>query len=323
MYVSAKDTFSKFMFFSDASGISFGTSEVFGDVHSNQGLSFNFGGAKFHNDVSAVTGYTYGSGATTANTTFMAASDPYGPAIAMPSSATITAMQSNATGPYNVNGNAAVTLLGSQVKIDMLDSSGGVLSTGTYPAPPNGLIYVNGNVTLKGDTSSRFTIGTSGSVSITDKIRYQDNSGNLAYTLSRNGVPQAGNQGVAGEAWTAVNGYTYDPNPNYQPTTPPTLGIVAINDITIAPSAPNDMEVHASNYSNTSRFSADLSYKKGNLRVLGSVVGHFGGWRYNSAGYGYALSGQYLYDVNLANNPPPFFPGVPAPVAGGRYVTGN
>jgi len=95
---------------------------------------------------------------------------------------------------------------------------------------------------------------------------------------------------------------------------------MAVKDVTIvSPSssvAPYNMIMHAPLFSAEGNWHCDLSYKKGNLRVLGSMVQKTRGWRYNGSGYGWAKSGEYIYDQNLLTYPPPHWLLVDQPFVG-------
>ncbi|MBI4713139.1 MAG: hypothetical protein HY762_07565 [Planctomycetes bacterium] len=90
---------------------------------------------------------------------------------------------------------------------------------------------------------------------------------------------------------------------------------MAQNDVTIMPSAPYNMEFHAATFSSTGRWKCDLTQQKGNLRVLGSQTQKYRGWRYSGT-YGWAKSGEYIYDSYLLNYPPEFYLQVDSPCFG-------
>lgn len=87
----------------------------------------------------------------------------------------------------------------------------------------------------------------------------------------------------------------------------------------IAASAPYHRELHAASFCATGRRSFALDARKGNLRVLGSIVNQRGRWRYDGAGYGYAKSGEYVYDESLLAAPPPIYLPVDRPQWGPRW----
>ena len=88
---------------------------------------------------------------------------------------------------------------------------------------------------------------------------------------------------------------------------------MAQSNVVIADSAPYNVQLHAALLSSNGDWHASLGLKKGNLRVLGSMVTQFGGYRYNGSGYGYAKSGEYIYDQNLLTYPPEYYLGVDTP----------
>ena len=89
---------------------------------------------------------------------------------------------------------------------------------------------------------------------------------------------------------------------------------MALKDITVTPDAPYNMELHAAMFSSQGNWHCDLSKTMGNLRVVGSMTQNTRGWRYNSRGYGWAKSGEYIYDQNLLTHPPEHYLQVEQPV---------
>ncbi|GIW73280.1 MAG: hypothetical protein KatS3mg102_2822 [Planctomycetota bacterium] len=327
MEVTDRDPFSRYMFFTHLDDINFGTSTVRGDVHSNRRVNFYYGGAVMYGNVTASRGIGFYSGASWQNTTFFKEVDGSVAPIPWPKTSEIATLKQDAEGPYKVSNDSPfyqglgnfrteLELLGDLVRIrTRRASTGQVLTDATYPLPANGLIYVEGPITsLKGDIAGRLTIATLDRVDITGKIRYVDADGDPAYLLYRYGEPVPGGDTPPGVAWSAAAGYSYEQNPAYDPAVPSTLGIMALNDITVTSAAPYNMELHAAIFSSQGNWHCDLSQRKGNLRVVGSMTQKLGGWRYDSRGYGWAQSGEYIYDEALLTHPPAFFLEAKTPV---------
>lgn len=324
-----RDTFAKYLFFIDADSVNFGSSTVRGYVHSNKWINFYFGGAQFYKEVTAKMGFTYNAGANPGNTFFYGGSNPNAPHINMPSTNEIATLSNEAQGVYRVSNsspeysgfgsfNTELEFQGGTVVITAKKPTGQVLKQSTVPLPPNGLIFVEGNVTsIKGDIAGQCTVACMGSVDITGKIRYVDADGDPAYQLTDAAGNPVGDT-PPGVVWDGTN-YKYQPNPAYNPDTPSVLGIMAANSVRVTNGAPYNMELHAAIFSATGRWYCDLGLKKGNLRTLGSLVMQLGGWRYNSQGYGYAKSGEYIYDQSLLSYPPPYYLKVDKATFGPRF----
>ncbi len=326
-----RDSFSRYMFMISLDDINIGTSTVHGDVHANRKVNFYYGGAMMYDDVTAVDGIGYYSGASAANTTFYGEVNGYAATVPWPSTSEIATLQTSTSGVYDVSNssseyagfgafNTEIEFLGNQVKITAKKiSDGSTLKTGTYPLPANNLIFVQNNVTsLKGDINGRVTVATMSAVNVTGKVRYIDNEGDKAYILKRYGVEV--NPDMTGtDAWTTANGYTYEANSAYNPSVLSTVGIMALNDIQITSAAPYNMEFHGATFSSTGKWYCSLAQQKGNLRGLGSQGQKYRGWRYNGSGYGWAKSGEYIYDSALLNNPPAYYLQVDTPVFGAWF----
>jgi hypothetical protein len=330
----ARDTFAKYMFFVDVGDLNVGTTTVRGAVYVGGKLNNYFGGAKYYKSVEAVKGVTYNSGATAANTNYFDTLDESAPNTQMPSTNEIANLHQNTTDPiFNVQNsssaysgggsmNTYITFNGDQVSIVARRTSNNqIVNSYNGPLPSNGLIFSQGDVYVQGDAQGRVTIATMGKTNITGPIRQLDDDGDLAYLLKKDGAVVPNNDPGNTDAWTQANGYEYVKNPDFDPPAgqEPVIGLLSAKDIEILNSAPYNMELHTANFSATGRWSANLGSKKGNLRVLGSIVNKFGGWRYNSAGFGYAKSGEYIYDQNLLLNPPPFYLKVDKPLFGPRW----
>ena len=325
MEIKGRDSFSRYMFFTHLDDINIGATTVRGDVHSNRRLNFYFGGAKMYGDTTAVRGIGFYYGANAGNTTFYGDLNGYSDSITWPKTSEIATLHNETTGVYQVsntsseysgfgNFNTEIEFIGDQVKITAKKiSDGSVLKTGTYPLPANKLIFVQNAVTsIKGDINGRVTVATMDKVDITGSIRYVDGGGDRAYVLKENGVVIEDTP--PGVVWSEANGYTYEENSDYDPTVSSAVGIMALKDVTITSAAPYNMEMHAAIFSSQGNWHCDLSEQKGNLRVLGSMTHKRRGWRYSGSGYGWAKSGEYIYDTNLLAAPPDWYLAVDTPV---------
>lgn len=331
--VSAWDSFARFATFADSEALSFGATSVKGHVHSNVGINFFYGGATFSDEVTTVNGFQYYDGANAGNTR-IGSPDPHTSPIPMPSLGDVEAMRGSAAGMLDVSGhnfqygnlgdkmNAEIVFSGDQVTIRATNRTTGATLQGTYTIPPDGIIYVDGDITsIKGSMSTRATVSTTGSIKITDNLRYVDGNGTPAYKLTLNGSGVANNQTDPGIAWTTANGYDYVPDPTFAPQNGiPTLGLMAAERIAIAPDAPRNLEIHSSLFSLHQSWSADLTTSKENLRIVGSIATKMAGSRAQGA-MGYAASGGYIYEETLRQNPPPGWVKVRKPFWRPRWKT--
>ncbi len=332
--IRARDTFAKYLFFVDVDNLNVGTTTMRGAVYVGKRLNNYYGGAKYYKSVESRMGVTYNAGATSANTFYYDTTNFSAPQVNIPSTSEIATLHTYAEAPqfdvqnsssyYSGGGsmNTYVTLTGSQVSIVAKKTSNGqVVNSYTGALPQNGLLFSQGDVYIQGDISGRLTVASMGKVNITGKIRYIDSDGDFAYVLTKDGSVVPNNDDGTTNAWTSANGYDYVANSDFDPDpiAPPTLGLMAAGDIEVANGAPYNMEQHAATFAATGRWSCNLGSKKGNLRVLGSLVQNKGGWRYNGSGYGYAKSGEYIYDSMLLQTPPPFYLNVDQPLWGPRW----
>lgn len=346
--VNERSPFSDFLFFTDEESIAFGTTTVRGDVHDNVGLLFYFGGFNAFGDVSAVSGFDFLNGATEDNTQFFGLKDPGSDPKDLPTATELDILATRVPaaetqflitetpstfyqneGFTRVDRVVSMQFQGTQVAMTIRGKAGSadLQKDYTFPLPVGGLIFSDKSIeSLSGDVNGRTTIATRGGVSITNPIRYIDNSGNTAYQLYQDdgtGTKTATDIGSTGtDAWTQANGYTYESNPNYNPgIVPSVLGIISKDSIVIADSAPFNMSVDAALFSFEQRWNVDLTQgtNKGNWRFLGSMTTKLRGWRYSSNGDGYALSGEYIYDEMLTNFPPPHYLTLEKPTFGATF----
>lgn len=349
-----RDSFARYLFFVNTDdmpygSLRFGTTTCNGYVHSNGRIYFSWGNAVFHELVSAVNGFEYDLGASPSNTSFLGGSNPRAAPIEMPTYTAITALKPSAMGVFDVSatnpmyadyGNPQTGRIQKSVQIDFGNGAdpdqrgklrlvirngfqGAILSdTGWVDYPANGLIYVEGDVdSLKGDVLGRVTLAVNGAVNIVDDIRYIDADGDPAYMLvDGNGQPLLDTP--VGTEWgttDASGGIRYIANSAYNPAVPSVLGLLTRNDIEVKsfPGVNYNLQVHAAMFVTDGNFHCALTNPNGNLRTLGSMVTQNRGWRYNGhTMQGWALSGEYIYDDDLVNYPPPFWLKINVPVFG-------
>jgi hypothetical protein len=152
--------------------------------------------------------------------------------------------------------------------------------------PSNGALFVNnGTLNISGTLNGRLTAGASRNVNITSNIVYAS-------------------------------------DPQTDPNSDDTLGIISERDIVVDDAAPHNLEINACLMAlNTSFYLENWSScgAKGDLSVYGGIiqkergpVGTFNG------STGQKISGyskDYSYDPRLASSPPPFMPTT------GDYIT--
>ncbi len=350
--VRERDDFSKYIFFVDQNDINIGTTTVRGQVHGNKRVKFYFGNAKLYENVSAANqgtgtcpggcscnyGFAYCSGATTSNTYFYKEADPRSQVLPMPSTNEIATLHTHAIDCYKVtnsspcwssfgNFNTEIEFIGGDsVKITAKHlTRGTILKTVTLPLPSNNLIFVQNKITkLQGDLKGRVTIAVqdasrcsssssdscNAAVNITGSINYIDQDGDKAYLLyDRNG--NVVTDTPPGTVWSEPT-YTYKPNPNYNPSIPSNLAIMAVGDIKTKCSAPYNLTMHGVFFSAQGNWHLSLgcgTNAKGNYRYVGAMISKYSGWRYSCSppcrSYrGWGLSGEYIYDGDLLNYPP-------------------
>lgn len=334
--IRARDSFARFATFVDEGTLRFGTSNVRGDVHSNDRIEFHYGGAQFHDRVTAVSGFDFQNHATEENTSFRD-QNRYAGRIDLPTVTDVNAFGELAQGKYNVRSSnpdyaspgdvidARLRLLGDQVQITAVSrTTGAVVGDATLPVPDGGVIFVEGNVTsIEGSLSRRMTISTPGHINVTGSIVYADPNGNRAMRLE-DGTGQVVDPSSLppGTSWSAQD-LRYVPNPDFglDGNHRPSLGLMAGLQIKLDGSGPQDLELHAALFSAASNWSADLETAKGNLRIVGSITTKTPGARAQGT-MGYAASGEYVYDASLLDNPPPHWLQVDSPFWGPRWRMG-
>ncbi len=208
------------------------------------------------------------------------------------------------TGGIYVNGNATIALGASgnsatytiaqgstttTITVNYASSQTSVrVGTGaptTYSGVPNGMLFVDGEVTSLAGTVQRDTqvsVAATGDVQITGNLTYQD--------------------------------YTSGTSPSAEGTTN-LLGLLSWNgNVRITSSAPNDVSVHATVMTPVGEFHVD-NYDQGSPRgtatILGGVIentyGAFGTFSGSSQVSGYGRN--FVYDTRMGRGmAPPFFP---------------
>jgi hypothetical protein len=275
--VIERDTFAKHLWYTGNDKLYVGTTTVHGDVHVNKYIGFFFGGARMFGATNAVTGIYYWWGASEDNTSFYGPVNPYAPYLPPPQARDIAELEEKADEDYRVSGNAVIEFRGDRVIINGVN----------LPLPANKLIFVKGRVYVKGNLNGRVTIASQSNIYITDNLRYVDGEGDPAYYYPGE---------VGGE---------YVANPKYNGKS--LLGLMTTNNVVIPNEAPYNIEFHCAILSTDGRWYCSLGRRKGHMRFVGSMITKYRGWRYSSWGYGYAESGEYIYDPNLRYLNPAYF----------------
>ena len=334
--IRARDTFARFATFVDKGTLKFGKSMVEGDVHSNDQIEFHYGGGRFKDRVTAARGFAFGNNAHEGNTSFRD-QNRFATPIELPTVTDVNVFGEFAKGPYSVRGansvydvpgdtlDAQIELLGDQVRLIVTNrDKGTIVSDATHDLPPDGVIFVEGNITsIKGNVSGRVTISTPGTVTVTGDIVYTDPSGNKAMRLEKDGEPVDVGSEPPGQAWKEEDGYRYKPNPDFTLAGDqrPALGLMAGYEIKLDGAGPDNLELHAALFSAAANWTADLDVTKNNLRIFGSITTRTPGARAKGS-RGYSGSGEYVYDASLLDNPPPHWLQVDSPFWGPRWRMG-
>ncbi len=310
--VQVREYWTKWMFFVSEDDLSFGDVDIDGAVHTNSNINFYTGGARFGKFVSAYGSFLWNAPADPSNTSFEQGSQEYAQNRPLPTLAAITELAAVAGPGYYVDGNATIELLGDQIRIT---PEGVTPPPAPVPLPSNGVVYVTGNITsIQGQMTGKVTIACPGNIAVTGRITYVDRDGDPMYQPTLGGVPVAD--------WSTLT--TWDPgyklNSNFNMADESVLGLWSGQNVYVPWNAPTNMEINAALLTVDGRFYCELDdpmgngVNKGNLRVLGSVVSKYGGWR-ASPPRGYALSGGYAYH----EKPPPRWPQVLEPTWGVKW----
>lgn len=199
--------------------------------------------------------------------------------------ASISLSASGHTATYTITQGSTTTTVSVNTSSNQTTVRSGPGQPTTYDGVPNGMFFVDGQVTSLSGTvqsDSQLTIAATGDVKITNNITYQD--------------------------------YTAGASPSAEGTTN-LLGLMSWNgDVRITGSAPNNVSVHATVMTPNGEFRVD-NYNSGPTRgtatVLGGVIentyGAFGTFSGNTPSTGYGRN--FIYDTRMGRGmAPPFFP---------------
>ena len=267
----AASSMSKYMFFVNNAHLNIGSgAEVWGEVHSNLNIKIFGGGVIFHDEVTAVNKVLFYEGATSANTTFLAIPAPgYWEDVApipMPDISAFDNLKTFAVtdGFYYPNA-TSIEILNDQVSID---------GNPAVNLPPNGVIFCDNDINIKGTLDGKLTVASMQTINITDNLLYADP-------------------------------YPYNTDP-LTITDPPMdlLGLIANNHIYIPSSAPYDLEINAAMIARTGKAYCSLSTTKGQLIIRGSLCTSQLSYFASTSGHGYT-DRDYYYDPSLYYHMPP------------------
>ena len=301
--VRERDTFARYTLFINSASVNLAGAASDGWMHTNRSVRFYYSGHTYPT-VTARDGFGYVWGATEANTTVSADSNPNVAEIPMPSLGDIQDRSVHDDG-------ALTTLLGGadvsdyRVHLELMgdryefkayhrrDST--VLNSGPLPLPASGVIYIDGDIDgIEGKLNGRLTVAATGTVKITDSIQYVDSDGDTAYN---NGIPASASD-------------PFESNPDYDGNS--ALGVLAGGDVLYSDSVPTQIEVDGYFFSKgkfgvpDSRFAPRSSLRTlGGHAVESGVIGAYSNRRGTViAGF---RSRNYAFDARMASNPPPHF----------------
>lgn len=360
--------FSTYMFFTFNDDLYMGSVSIKGSVHSNKNLIFpaNPGHADIFGNATA-----HGSFVNPANATVTGTEKAGVPQVGKPANSQVTnhyqtamlspnptASSPAATGSrfYNFQkgangGTMWQGLSGSKINLDITihntttpptmditatGSSGGSTTVRNVDLPPAGVLYTDGNVTIRSAdgtfTGNMSVVSGTGTITIDSNLQYKDASGNLANQLqdsSGNPVtpPPTADWGPSG-----LN-LQYAPNPAYSGSN--SLGLMALNSILVSDqptgATNGNLFLNVNTYSQNGRAldavtlnAGGTGTAKNNLVVSGSMVGNLRALRYGqtvtgSPWYGYSTSALYSFDTNTAATPPPGWLANQTPAFGATY----
>ena len=114
---------------------------------------------------------------------------------------------------------------------------------------------------------------------------------------------------VADNDINIVDHVRYKTNPETTPTSTDALGLVAKQDVVVATTAPNNVEIFAHMIAQTGGFGV-ANYSSGTtrgvLKVYGGIVNNVRNAVGIVGGAGYTKN--YIFDTRLSKNPPPNYP---------------
>ena len=199
--------------------------------------------------------------------------------------ATISMSAGSHTATYTIKQGTTTTTVTVNHSSSQTSIKVGTGAATNYDGVPNGMLFVDGQVTSLAGTvqqDSQFTVAASGDVKITDNIVYENHTGGTS--------PSA-------EGTTNL------------------LGIMSWNgDVAIGTGAPNDISVHATVMTPNGEFRVtdhDSGSSRGTATILGGVIentyGAFGTFSSSGAQTGYGRN--FVYDTRMGRGmAPPFFP---------------
>ncbi|MBN1808464.1 MAG: hypothetical protein JW909_05310 [Planctomycetes bacterium] len=338
------DSFAKYALFVDGN-LSIGDfARYAGNVHANGTVTISGHHVTFLGDLTAMRDIVFGNSNARNTVTFAKSAISGVPYKPRPSAADIEETGSNppegalvfdwnnavfktkfrtATGVYPNNTlNSYLTFQGDEITVQHVCTVSGSTKTmtETVDIPNNNIIYSAGDVWFEGHLSRRTSIITPRNLHVTGPVRYVDDSDEAQYLLYKKagGVAEFDD---ALDTWKPVtnwksSNFDYRQADDWADRMPvvdgtpqnPTLGLVAGRSIYIENADkdfPKNVEVHAMMYSaedvvrprETSDPNGHNLYLFGGRVQVGSSP-NSGAWQFR----------HYIYDENLAANPPPGFP---------------
>ncbi|MFO7769489.1 MAG: DUF4900 domain-containing protein [bacterium] len=283
----AQDNFAKYAYFTneermpDGTIVWFTTGDIIrGPLHTNDQLNID-GDPIFLKEVStSASSVNYGSG--TNNPDFQGGITFDADAISLPDDTSLIRTKAQETDGLYFGSSASLELAYDDTTgyANVLVDIAGTVTD--YQIPMNGVLYVDGNVRIKGRLGGQLTVACSGDMYIDDDIHYRT-------------------------------------DPRVDPTCTDLLGLVAEGDVYISDTPENldsgDETIMAVIMAMGTSFAAEdhaSGTPRGYLRVIGGMIqerrGPVGTF---DASTGALVSGyekDYVYDQRLADSPPPAFP---------------
>jgi hypothetical protein len=333
--VRERDPFSRFGAFVNRHPLGIG-GDPRGDIHTNRVLQLFFAGGYYQDSVTSRDGFEWLVGANWGNTTFAGGYDDDADEISMPTVASIQELAQHSDGALATllgganpaNYNVQVLLKGTVYDLAAVPkTSGATLTASNLPFPPDGVLYVNTDITsLRGELDARVTVACTGKITITGNLRYVDANGDPIYL---NGL----SQNPLNEPYVA--------NPDYDGNA--VLGVIANGDILYSHSVPDWLEINGTFFSATGRYglpgltftsdgryvtSYDSTFRKRGFRRLGGIITDLRIVSTVVNSRGQVLSGfdngTSRFDQRLRNDPPPHFLAVNRPLFSAyRIVSGG
>jgi len=332
--VRERDSFSRFGAFVNSQPLGVGR-DPRGDIHTNRVLQLFYADGTYEDPVTARDGFEWLVGATEENTTFKSTVDEGYGEIPMPNAAAIDSRGGLGDGALDALLGGAdaddfdieVTFKGKTYDLVAKPKAGGTaLSAPDLAFPASGVVFIDGDVSsVSGELDARVTLAVTGSVTITDSIRYVDADGDSIYN---NGL----SEDPANEP--------YEPNSDYDGDA--VLGLMATESILYHDDVPDTLEVNGYFFSAEGAYGLpglqltsdgryvkkyDKSFQKKSYRRLGGIATdkRIVSTVVNSKGdvlSGF-VHGKSIYDRRLQNAPPPNFLSIDRPVFSAYRVVGG